>query len=256
MEPSDRVQLPAGFENVDKNILAELIADMMDRLLAHNDQIPLSPCANSRLAARDLSPMKEFVVKVSLVSIHDPPQAFLFYSTWNICARIPTFTVSSLTCHRFLITSVALSSKALSDIMCQNKTYAKVGGIPMEELNMLEREFLRMIDWRLITTREVLQEYYVNLVRTHSKGKYIIVGAQSSSSVSSDSDMDYESSRPASPSSSLTAVGTNVHNQDWAPHELSSILINTTTLSPEPLHPPTVEQNMAFQAFQQSSGMG
>ncbi|CAL1707677.1 unnamed protein product [Somion occarium] len=239
MEPSDRVQLPAGFENVDKNILAELIADMMDRLLAHNDQIPLSPESLTRFHSRSA-----------------PSISVLQYLERIICARIPTFTVSSLTCHRFLITSVALSSKALSDIMCQNKTYAKVGGIPMEELNMLEREFLRMIDWRLITTREVLQEYYVNLVRTHSKGKYIIVGAQSSSSVSSDSDMDYESSRPASPSSSLTAVGTNVHNQDWAPHELSSILINTTTLSPEPLHPPTVEQNMAFQAFQQSSGMG
>ncbi|CAL1707676.1 unnamed protein product [Somion occarium] len=259
MEPSDRVQLPAGFENVDKNILAELIADMMDRLLAHNDQIPLSPESLTRFHSRSAPSISVLQYLERIVKFTNVENACLLITLHyidQICARIPTFTVSSLTCHRFLITSVALSSKALSDIMCQNKTYAKVGGIPMEELNMLEREFLRMIDWRLITTREVLQEYYVNLVRTHSKGKYIIVGAQSSSSVSSDSDMDYESSRPASPSSSLTAVGTNVHNQDWAPHELSSILINTTTLSPEPLHPPTVEQNMAFQAFQQSSGMG
>ena len=30
-----------------------------------------------------------------------------------------------------------------------NSLYARVGGIPVGELNMLEREFLRMIDWRL-----------------------------------------------------------------------------------------------------------
>lgn len=33
--------------------------------------------------------------------------------------------------------------------MCPNTLYARVGGIPVGELNMLEREFLRMIDWRL-----------------------------------------------------------------------------------------------------------
>lgn len=67
----------------------------------------------------------------------------------QICSRIPIFTLSSLTCHRFLITSIAVSSKALCDVFCTNSLYAKVGGIPVTELNMLEREFLRMIEWRL-----------------------------------------------------------------------------------------------------------
>lgn len=67
------------------------------------------------------------------------------------------------------------------------------------------------------TTREVLQEYYTNLVRTHSQGTYIITGTQSSSSVSStsasesDMDQDYEiisPSRPASPSTSIATTAT------------------------------------------------
>jgi len=37
---------------------------------------------------------------------------------------------------------------------------------------MLEREFLSIIDWRLFCTRELLQSYYVNLVRTHSRGLF------------------------------------------------------------------------------------
>ena len=67
----------------------------------------------------------------------------------QICARYPSFTLSSLTCHRFVITAIAVSSKALCDAFCTNNLYAKVGGIPVGELNMLEREFLRMIDWTL-----------------------------------------------------------------------------------------------------------
>ena len=74
----------------------------------------------------------------------------------TICTRTPTFTVSSLTCHRFLITSVAVSSKALCDAFCTNNLYARVGGIPVGELNLLEREFLRMIDWRLTVRLSVL----------------------------------------------------------------------------------------------------
>ncbi len=63
---------------------------------------------------------------------------------------MPLFTLSSLTCHRFIITSVAVSSKCLCDTFCTNALYAKVGGITVTELNILEREFLAMINWRLM----------------------------------------------------------------------------------------------------------
>ena len=68
MEPPERVSLPAAFEEVDVDILVQLIgvcnaalctvqpvltipaADMMERLMAHNDRIPLSPCARTLLS--------------------------------------------------------------------------------------------------------------------------------------------------------------------------------------------------------------
>lgn len=62
---------------------------------------------------------------------------------------MPAFVLSSLTCHRFVISSIAVSSKCLCDAFHSNSVYAKVGGIPLAELNVLEREFLRMIDWKL-----------------------------------------------------------------------------------------------------------
>ena len=67
----------------------------------------------------------------------------------QICMRMPFFTLSSLTCHRFIISAIAVASKGLCDTFCTNNLYAKVGGITVTELNMLEREFLQAIDWRL-----------------------------------------------------------------------------------------------------------
>ena len=62
---------------------------------------------------------------------------------------MPAFVLSSLTCHRFVIASIVVSSKCLCDTFSSNSVYAKVGGIPIAELNMLEREFLRVIEWKL-----------------------------------------------------------------------------------------------------------
>jgi Cyclin len=78
----------------------------------------------------------------------------ILFTIDQICARMPLFTLSSLTCHRFVITSITVSSKGLCDAFCPNNLYAKVGGISITELNVLEREFLAMIDWRLMVSTE------------------------------------------------------------------------------------------------------
>ena len=84
---------------------------------------------------------------------NSPQKACLLATLFNIdqiCTHMPLFILSSLTCHRFIITSITVSSKALCDVFCSNNHYAKVGGITIPELNLLEREFLAMIEWRLM----------------------------------------------------------------------------------------------------------
>jgi hypothetical protein len=66
---------------------------------------------------------------------------------------MPLFSLSSLSCHRFIISSIVVSSKGLCDAFCPNTLYAKVGGISVTELNLLEREFLQAIEWRLMVSR-------------------------------------------------------------------------------------------------------
>lgn len=99
----------------------------------------------------------------------------------------------------------------------------------------------------------------MNLVRTYSKGSFVIADA-SSSSISSDSDMDYDVSPAASPAPHILqtqrrngAASTNSTTSTNTParREPSTILVDPATVAPESPNPPTVEQNMAFAALQQ-----
>ncbi|CAK5265725.1 unnamed protein product [Mycena citricolor] len=236
-------ELPLDFNAVPIDSLVVLIADMLERLMAHNDLIPLLPESLTRFHSRSapgISVLEYLRRIVRFTNIEKSCLLITLHYIDQICSRVPLFTLSSLTCHRFIIASITVSSKGLCDAFCTNSLYAKVGGISVTELNVLEREFLAKIDWRLMCTREVLQEYYINLVRTHTSGRYCLAGAPSStSSASSDSDQEMEEhpSRPSTP-----------------PETARTILIDSGTANgSEPSRRPTIEQNMAFAALRQRS---
>ncbi|CEH13956.1 related to bna2-tryptophan-dioxygenase [Ceraceosorus bombacis] len=66
-----------------------------------------------------------------------------------------------------IVLVVVCASKALCDAFSTNGHYARVGGISLIELNMLEKELLNIIDWRLTCSGVLLQHYYSSLVRSH-----------------------------------------------------------------------------------------
>jgi hypothetical protein len=81
----------------------------------------------------------------------------------------PAFTITTLTVHRFLITAATVAAKGLSDSFWNNATYARVGGIKVAELGLLELEFLYRVDWRIVPSPEVLVDYYQGLVSRSDK---------------------------------------------------------------------------------------
>lgn len=152
------------------NTILFQIADMLGRLISHNDLIPLTPSNLTRFHSRtapniSLSDYLRRIVKYT--SVEKSCLLILLIYIDRVCELHPHFTVSSLTVHRFLITAVTVSSKALCDSYCTNSHYAKVGGISTQEINALELEFLSLIDWHLASTGPILQQYYANLVEQH-----------------------------------------------------------------------------------------
>lgn len=69
------------------------------------------------------------------------------------------FVMDSYNIHRLIIAGVTVASKFFSDVFYKNSRYAKVGGLPVEELNHLELQFLLLTDFKLMIPLEELQRY-------------------------------------------------------------------------------------------------
>lgn len=58
-----------------------------------------------------------------------------------------------------------MAAKGLSDSFWSDSTYARVGGVKIAELKLLELEFLHRVDWKIVPIHEVLLAYYKGLVQ-------------------------------------------------------------------------------------------
>ncbi|KAI9674445.1 MAG: hypothetical protein M1817_001783 [Caeruleum heppii] len=79
------------------------------------------------------------------------------------------FVVDSFNIHRLVIAGVTCASKFFSDVFYTNSRYAKVGGLPLIELNHLEIQFLLLNDFRLSVPVEELEAYGTMLVEFYAR---------------------------------------------------------------------------------------
>ncbi|GAA6021752.1 hypothetical protein JCM11491_007230 [Sporobolomyces phaffii] len=165
-------EVPQLFEHCHVDDLIALIASMLDRLIEHNDRIPLTPNSLTRFHSRAPPSIgvRDYLLRIARYTNVEPCCLLILLPYVDkVCARMNTFTISSLTVHRFIIAAVSVGSKALSDAFCTNGRYSRVGGVSIVEMNLLEKEFCEAIDWRLTTSGSVLAHYYTSLVRSHPK---------------------------------------------------------------------------------------
>jgi len=110
----------------------------------------------------------------------------MVYYIDRLCALYPDFTINTLTVHRFLITAATVAAKGLSDSFWNNSTYARVGGVRVAELKLLELEFLYRVDWKIVPNPEVLVAYYRGLVERSSG--YVLQGEEDAGEGDDDDD--------------------------------------------------------------------
>ncbi|KAJ2460812.1 Pho80p cyclin [Coemansia sp. RSA 2424] len=206
LEPrSPVIVMPDSYYEADIERLTQLVANMFSRVVQHNDRLPMGqqqkPTRFHSRAPPNIT-VNEYLQRVAKYGSLEPAcLLLLLIYVDRICERNPSFTISSLTVHRFIITAATIACKTLCDAYCTNLHYAKVGGVSMQELNSLEVEILRMMGWHLVATQEQLEQYYFTLVRQdpllvlHSE----LVAAAASGSVGAD-----PAAQP--PSSGLTGV--------------------------------------------------
>jgi hypothetical protein len=140
----------------------------------------------------------------------------MVYYIDRLCLLYPAFTINTLTVHRFLITAATVAAKGLSDSFWNNATYARVGGIKIAELGMLELDFLYRVDWKIVPNPETLEDYYQGLVERASG--YEIEGLSASES---EDEQDSE----------VSDEGDDQHDKDESAHSdiLSASISDLTT---------------------------
>ncbi|KAI9221461.1 cyclin PHO80-like protein, partial [Blastocladiella britannica] len=84
---------------------------------------------------------------------------------------LPSVVVCSANVHRLLLVAFVVASKAHSDVFYSNRHLARVGGVPLTELNALEIEYLFLGGFSVNVSRSEFARYahrlaaYANAVR-------------------------------------------------------------------------------------------
>ncbi|KAI8093889.1 cyclin-domain-containing protein [Halteromyces radiatus] len=86
-------------------------------------------------------------------------------------SRTMPLRIDSYNVHRLIIAGVMIASKLFSDVFFTNTRYAKVGGLPVSELNVLEVEFLALNEYNLFVSVEEFQ-YYGDQLLIHWKKEH------------------------------------------------------------------------------------
>eukprot|EP00802_Teleaulax_amphioxeia_P018710 Tamp_18915.p1 GENE.Tamp_18915~~Tamp_18915.p1 ORF type:complete len:232 (+),score=45.34 Tamp_18915:476-1171(+) len=79
------------------------------------------------------------------------------------------YQLNSFNMHRLVLTGIMVAAKFVDDFYFSNNYWAKVGGIPNDELNGLEIEMLFLLNFALHTKRSQYDEYVALLRRRQER---------------------------------------------------------------------------------------
>ncbi|KAK3387667.1 cyclin-domain-containing protein [Podospora didyma] len=159
--------LPEKYEHCQVEDVVVLIAHMLGELIETNDALALKSGHLTRFHSRTAPGISvlDYLHRLAKHATLSPPLLLsMVYYIDRLCALYPEFTINTLTVHRFLITAATVAAKGLSDAFWNNSTYARIGGVKVAELKLLELEFLYRVDWKIVPNPEVLVDYYLGLV--------------------------------------------------------------------------------------------
>lgn len=111
----------------------------------------------------------------------------LLFETSFLVQSHAELAVTSLTVHRLVITAVMLAAKLMDDNYYNNAFYAKIGGVTLSELNHMELEMLRMLDYRIVVSSSRLHELLGRLEVFQAPGRIVSVLCRKRSSYMPDS---------------------------------------------------------------------
>ncbi|OAQ26206.1 cyclin-related 2, partial [Linnemannia elongata AG-77] len=139
-----------------------LVSSLINTILAVNDRLA---CPKITLFHSRAIPNISIEAYLSRILQYAPFQnevlliILLYFDRIGGGCKPTQLIINSFNIHRLLITSILVACKFSSDVFYPNVRYARVGGLPLSELNQLELEFLFLSQFELNTTESELQAY-------------------------------------------------------------------------------------------------
>ena len=153
------------FRNLLINILSSLLTDICKEndisQIKNNEKINpfISKIKNSITIKNYLKRLVKYTQAESSTLI-----AMLIYID-RLC-EINNFIINSFNVYKIIFSSLVIAIKYNEEEYFGNKYLAKVGGLSLNEMNLLELIYLNLIDFNLYVSDEVFQTYYKNINST------------------------------------------------------------------------------------------
>ena len=79
----------------------------------------------------------------------------------KICLKNIKLTVYNI--HKFVFSSILVSIKFNEDKIYKNDYYAYIAGVSLKELNLMEDNFLQILDYQVFVKKNIFNKYIINL---------------------------------------------------------------------------------------------
>jgi len=152
--------------------IVNILSDVLVRLCERNDRFTVKQSPVTRFHALrapqiTIASYLERIAKYTNCSEECFVLALIYID--RLIKKNGDFLVVSLNVHRLLITSIMISAKFFDDQYFNNAYFGKVGGISCKEIDILEIEFLFMLNFNLYVESEIFNMYNRRLV-SNTKG--------------------------------------------------------------------------------------
>jgi len=161
--------------------LVNVLADILNRLCERNDKYIMTNTTVTRFhALRAPEITTKFYIKRIAKYSSCSEESFVLALIYidRLISKNGNFLVNSLNVHRLIITSIMLAVKFFDDQYLNNAYFGEVGGVSCKEMNLLEIEFLFMINFELYVESDLFHKYQERLLNRVEDWKHRTVSKE------------------------------------------------------------------------------
>lgn len=170
-------------EEITKLNTVELISDLLKNICEENKKKKIQKSISIKFFTNKNIPsitIKDYLIRLTNYSKINESTIILVLIYIDRITKLNHFSLTYNNIHKLILAAFILAIKYNEDIYYSMSIYSKIGGVTISELNRLEFEYIKLIQFDLFIEQKLYDKYYNDLMSLKSD--------------SEDNDEDYENS--------------------------------------------------------------